>query len=351
MAVSLRAIAPLRGQEAFRWTPSSGMQGLGDLDGGNFRSFGGPISGDGSTVGGQSSTTDSTGMTCDKPFYWTSGTGLQSLTTMIYSTEYSGYVTAISSDGTKMTGRVSLINGGSPFNGYAAYWSNGNMELLTPPDYPVNPSQFTSVQASDISADGSSVLVYLDDPGNRKNYLWNQTNGYTELISEHNGNVVALTNMAGNQNIYAGIQYRFDDMMNQINQGLMWSESTGVITFDMIEGMESSLPADISQDGSIVVGILTDMQNRNISEAFIWNRTDGIELLSDVLINNYGLADQLSGGTLKWATGISDDASTICGWGVNPDGYEEAWIATIPEPATILLTLSGALIALRKKKS
>lgn len=45
------------------------------------------------------------------------------------------------------------------------------------------------------------------------------------------------------------------------------------------------------------------------------------------------------------------DGLTIVGWGYNPDGYDEAWIATIPEPTTLLLLGFGGLALRRKRRA
>jgi hypothetical protein len=82
-------------------------------------------------------------------------------------------------------------------------------------------------------------------------------------------------------------------------------------------------------------------------EAFIWDTANGMQNLRDVLVNDYSL--DLTGWTLSTANGISNDGLTIAGCGINPDGYDEAWIATIPEPGTLFLFGLGAL-ALRRKR-
>ena len=68
-----------------------------------------------------------------------------------------------------------------------------------------------------------------------------------------------------------------------------------------------------------------------------------MESLEDILVNDCGL--DLTGWQLYLATGVSDDGLTIVGYGHNPSGHGEAWIATIPEPATLsILALSGVAV-------
>jgi len=71
--------------------------------------------------------------------------------------------------------------------------------------------------------------------------------------------------------------------------------------------------------------------------------------LQDVLVNDYQL--DLTGWTLGWATGISDDGKTIVGWGTNPSGFNESWIAHIPEPASVGILLIGGAALLRRRHS
>ena len=60
----------------------------------------------------------------------------------------------------------------------------------------------------------------------------------------------------------------------------------------------------------------------------------------------------LTGWTLREATGISDDGLTIVGYGDNPNGFMEGWIAVIPEPSSGLLVGAGlvALAALQRRR-
>jgi hypothetical protein len=71
------------------------------------------------------------------------------------------------------------------------------------------------------------------------------------------------------------------------------------------------------------------------SEAFIWDDTNGMQGLKDVL-NSQGL--NLTGWRLTEASAISDDGTTIVGTGKNPLGQTEAWIANIAP-----IPISGAV--------
>ena len=86
-------------------------------------------------------------------------------------------------------------------------------------------------------------------------------------------------------------------------------------------------------------------------EAFIWDQANSMRNLREVLINDHGL--NLTGWTLTSALDVSADGLTIVGAGINPDGFDEAWVATIPEipePATVSLLALGAAAMLHRRR-
>jgi len=102
----------------------------------------------------------------------------------------------------------------------------------------------------------------------------------------------------------------------------------------------------ISADGSAVVG---SSESGNGREAFRWTAAGGIQSLAELLTQDYGL--DLAGRHLTRAVGVSDDGFTFSGTGVNPSGKTEAWIATIPEPASVaLVTLGCALLSAPRRR-
>ena len=70
----------------------------------------------------------------------------------------------------------------------------------------------------------------------------------------------------------------------------------------------------------------------------------------EILTDDYGLGNSLTGWTLDRANAISADGTVIVGNGTNPSGLGEGWIAIIPEPTTATLLASGLLgLAIRRR--
>lgn len=86
--------------------------------------------------------------------------------------------------------------------------------------------------------------------------------------------------------------------------------------------------------------------------AFIWDGTYGIRNLRDVLSELLSPAGKaaLDGWMLNHAAAISADGRTIVGWGTNPNGQREAWLAylgtEVPEPASWMLLCVGVIVVL-----
>lgn len=326
------------GWEAFRWTPETGFQGLGDIPGDQFWSIALDVSYDGSTIIGTSRTADSYGYTSDRAFVWTQQDDMKELPVpdtypYVY---YSSVALSISADGRIITGWVgegSNILNPSAFN-RAVIWDIEN-DTATQMDWPYDTHYGGVIHSVDISANGSTILV----GGSPDSFLWTQADGYETTVSR----AMALS---GDVSTVLGVGWTDDP--EPIRGYFVWNEQDGRTFLGTLDGWSTNWAAAISYDGSIVVGDLrVDSIPSEDSAAYIWNEADGMRLVQDMLEQEYGL--DLTGWTLNTAMDISDDGMTIVGYGINPDGIEEGWIATIPEPATIILFALGGVILRRTR--
>ena len=314
--------------EAFRWTSSEGMVGLGDLPNGLPLSGAFCVSAEGSVIGGGSNSTDGSNGNAKEAFRWTESTGMVGL----------GYLTDGSHESTilGMSGDGSILAGwgsGQPF-----YWteSTGMVHIG---------NLGGDAHAKDISSNGNVIVGNSQSPSGSQVFHWTQTNGMVGIGDLSGGIFESIANGTNSDgSVIVG--------MGNSSLGLeafRWTEAEGMIGLgDLSGGAFCSNAWDVSADGSIIVGEGTTSTTALGNEAFIWDASNGMQNLRDVLINDCGL--DLTGWTLATATGISADGLTIVGFGSNPDGYTEAWIAEIPEPATISLMAVGALTMLRRRK-
>jgi probable HAF family extracellular repeat protein len=262
-------------RQAFRWTPDGGVVGLGYLTGAS-KSGAYGVSADGSVVVGISSVSSTVG----EAFRWTSGEGMVGLGDL-EGGEYWSHALATSANGSVVVGYGNSASGQEAFR----WTSGGGMVGLSD----LQGGSFWSC-SNGVSADGSVVVGQGSSASGREAFRWTSASGMVGLGD------------------FAGGEFR----------------SNALAT---------------SADGSIVVGSSSSTFNVNsyarYGEAFYWTESGGMQNLKDMLIN-LG-ADLTAWDSTTWtltaATGISADGKTIVGYGFN-GGSPEAWIATIPEPAT-----------------
>jgi probable HAF family extracellular repeat protein len=106
-------------------------------------------------------------------------------------------------------------------------------------------------------------------------------------------------------------------------EAFRWIEGTGMTSLgDLDGGGMFSTAYGVSGDGSIVVGAGRDGPG---DRAFIWDEGSGMRDLRDVLVSDYDLGNSLTGWTLGSANAISADGKFLAGIGRNPDGETESW--------------------------
>jgi probable HAF family extracellular repeat protein len=257
------------------------MIGLGDLPGGDFNSYANAVSADGSTVVGVSKSANG----INEGFRWTSSGGMVGFGNNVIPA-------SVSADGSVIVGAsigYELIDGRP--GGDAFRWTSSE-GIIT-----LGNLGFSRSYANAVSPDGSVVV------------------GSSSILYWHAGSFSALP------------------------EAFRWTEATGMVGLGDLEGGGDPYSGSmaVSADGSVVVGW---GKSASGVEAFIWDATNGMRELDQVLTS---LGADLTGWQLTDVFDISDDGRAIVGSGTNPAGLQEAWIATIPEPSTGLLVLTGLL--------
>ena len=233
----------------------------------------------------------------DEPFYWTAQTGMVNLGSLS-GDEFDGRALNISSDGSVVVGESRLDSDSIE----AFRWSSttGPVGLGIP-----NGSSYTCCR---------SPCQLMD----------------RFVVGEHP----------------PSISFR---EFHSVWSAFRWTQATGMVPLGVHPRDEVTAKSQRCQnDGSIVVG-------RNSTglkiEAYVWDVT-----LWDARPQGCCFRVQISdltGWSLSEATGVSSDGTIIVGWGRNPNGDSEAWLADmtgipgfpgtiIPEPGTsgiVVITL------------
>ena len=271
------------------------------------------VSADGSVVTGFGTTADG-----NEAFRW-SGGAAQGLGTLNIGDETFGL--GISADGGIIVGINFLGSNMDLSRGF--WWQTGVMQEIVP--LPTGePNIDPESSAWGVSGDGDVIVGATST-----------TNGY-EAYRMINGQVIPIGDLPGGA-VNGGAFGVSADGSTVVGVGesdngdeaFRWRDGQMIPLGDFPGGDFESRGIDVTADGSVVVGLgEIDGGLVSLAQAFIWDEKNGLRSLKDVLEQDYGL--DLTGWHLGAAEGISDDGSTIVGWGDNPLGRRSAWIARIP---------------------
>jgi uncharacterized membrane protein len=343
-------------REAFRWTASSGMVGLGDLPGGTFASIARGVSADGSVVVGEGRSAVIQGglsQQYTEAFRWTASGGMVGLGNMTAPGGSLGSVArGVSADGSVVVGQ-----GVSVFGGFEAFrWTvSGGMVGLGSLNPPFGRDPFGS-GAFAVSPDGG-VVVGVSEPSPASGLIvaeafrWTGTGGMVGLgdMPSGGGFTTDARAVSADGSVVVG---------RTGSKAFRWTAAEGVVgLFDLPPGFVADANA-VSADGRVIVGSFGSSD----FDAFIWDADKGMRLLVDVLRDDYGLAvDGFQ--RLSSATGISADGKVIVGTGLtSSSGRQEAFIANlrstsdvsapapVPAPATLALLAPGAMLLFRRRR-
>jgi probable HAF family extracellular repeat protein len=319
------------GYEAFRWTETGGMVGLGDLFGSPMMvdSSGNDVSADGSVVVGQAlSAVTLTG----QAYRWTQATGMVGLGDLPGGSELSSAY-AVSADGLVIVGYGNSASGEEAFR-----WteSEGMVALGDLPG-----GDFRS-GASGVSDDGSVVVGSSEiDETLLEHFFeafrWTESEGMVGLGDLPGGSFHSKASaVSADGSVVVGFGTSASGQ-----EAFRWTEEEGMVGLgDFPGGVFRSAAGSVSADGSIVLGY---GYSDSGLQTFIWDHVRGMRNLSDILVNHLGL--DLTGWTGIHVGGLSTDGRVIIGDGTNPSGDTEAWRIVLPCDAHIEGCLGPAIPA------
>lgn len=130
--------------------------------------------------------------------------------------------------------------------------------------------------------------------------------------------------------------------------------SAGMVLLNELAGTNQSQAIDVRvfNGGSIIGGFCS---NGFVETAVLWDSTgtwsySGKARSVAGLLTNIGV-DISAWSSLSRVTSMSDDGTTIAGWGIwAEDGSTRGFIATVPEPTTMFLLVLGGLAMLRRRR-
>jgi probable HAF family extracellular repeat protein len=171
------------------------------------------------------------------------------------------------------------------------------------------------------------------------NVIWSEQTGAVDLGDLPGGRDYTATRaISADGRTVVGTSSSSDGVIE--GEAFRWTAASGIVGLgDFFGGHSDSAAQGVSGDGAIVVG--AGNGENFVQAAFLWTNELGMVDLRAYLVSQ-GVGN-LGGWTLGGATAISADGSTIVGWGTNPQGVTEGWVATIPEPSSLLLIGVGGL--------
>jgi probable HAF family extracellular repeat protein len=303
--------------EPFRVTPGGQIDWLGHLTE-VAHSWAWGISADGSIVVGD----NDTGVNSGEAFRWTSGGGLDGLG--FISGHEQSRAFDVSADGSVIVGF-----GNSGGDNQAFRWTSDDgmvgLGFLT---------DGATSEAYGVSSNGAFVVGSASAGDSEETFRWSSADGMVGL-GVPDGTYFAVPYAVsddGSAVVAFGLNYDTGH-----DRAFRWTSATDWVPLGPLPDGDSETVVPLkcmSADGSIVI-VNGDLGPGFSSGPFAWTEALGLVRLHDYLAARgvTGLDDW----TLYSAEAISDNGRTIVGTGLNPQGQPEAWIATIPEPSTLVL--------------
>jgi len=334
-------------REAFRWTLDSGMVGLGNLlppgapvrpnPIGPFSSTASGVNANGDVVVGYSvsETTDH-----QEAYRWTQETGMTALGFLdgFEPRTSRSRPQDVSDDGSIIVGVNHAFGSniiGSDSGAFRWTKSDGMVDLGGPPEF----TGWERHEANLISGDGA-VIVGASSSGSplfeRALWRWTKQAGFSVFDQSPSAlRSSSATDITPDGSVIVGSGGPANDPPRfPPRRPFRWTEESGLVDLDgwVADVFGSVVNVAVTDDGATIVGStnpFNDSSPNAVLASFIWDEQHGMRHLSQVLASEHGLAGQMGGWKTLLATDISGDGRRIVGHGVNPQGFNEAWIAIL----------------------
>jgi probable HAF family extracellular repeat protein len=199
--------------------------------------------------------------------------------------------------------------------------------------------------ATDISPDGS-VIVGTDFIGGvnarESTFRWTQATGMQEITAPAGFRDAIAPAISGDGLVVVG-RAEFPTVAP-----FRWTMATGSQALPLLAGWNAGAAQATSFDGGIIGGYIRSISGSSVLDhAAVWD-AGGTCLDLNALLPALGMP--LGGWVLSSVTGVSGDGKTLSGYGINPLGGTEGWIATIPGPSSLAVMVLGGLAAARRSR-
>ncbi len=306
VVVGRSTVAPNQA-EAFRSVGSS-IVSIGDLTGGSLQGFALGVSADGSVIAGKGN-----GLAGTEAFKWQGGVFTR-LGGTVAGGVFGSVANAINSDGSVCAGSRELA-------GFVLEACRWNGTTLQPLGFLAGGGDASF--ALGVSGDGTIVVGGSDTIIGTEAFRWTQASGMVSLGDLPGGGATPISEAAAiSRN---GTTIVGTGTSSNGTEAFRWTQATGMVALGGLPGGDSQSDAHaVSARGDFIVGASAGPSG--LDEAVIWDAGNGFRSIKALL-----QADEinLTGWTLVDALGISDNGRTVVGYGTNPSGNTEAWVATI----------------------
>jgi probable HAF family extracellular repeat protein len=186
-----------------------------------------------------------------------------------------------------------------------------------------------SSSAQSISPDGSVIVGYAWATLGYEAFRWTAADGMVSLGELSGGATFGVAN-AVSADGYVVAGQSSSTLSGNGGEAFRWESEFPMSGLgDLPGGVFQSVILASSADGNVLVGQGTTETG---NEAIVWDPINGMRTLSNAMQIAISGSDtgMLDGWTLTCATGISADGKIICGYGTNPQGITEGFVAKLP---------------------